>query len=512
MPDETQVYGAQKQKNDTQGSCWLQHGRGKVRNKQTNHIASEEVKSEKTVKMMKVLKAVFENRCSKPVYVYGSRNGVFTNQRIAPRTTEVFTESRGFVPWREERITVSFLNFTNGRQRPTNLDASVIELNANYSTFVVPKAHISFISQLQYSDLNLEVALWKDVVDGDLAVEGGNPACFSRAKTAFSVSSCSFPDGSGKIVNRSWGRICMPVCAATNQASEEPCINSCYTKPGKPVEYARYASYQTLAYRRGQWRQSPATVDLHQRECDQQWSANFECWDNQAGPEGFPICDGPDARELPDVLGAWQVVACPDAPSMNCISQNLSSTCESNIKWAIQTGIFEQPLLYPGLSPTSSKTEFQWAIHDATGKCPEPCTPTKNILPAVKCAGLSKRCVDAVNWAQDYGLYMYPEWYPGLTPRSPREEFQHILHAVWGSCPEPKFNASVACNDLSTECLLDLKWAMTTGIYQHPEWYLGLTPKSPLSDFQRIIYNAKGSCPEPCSLEGVKVAADTLVG
>ena len=35
--------------------------------------------------------------------------------------------------------------------RPTNLDAAVIELNADYEGWVVPKSHVSFLGQLGYS-------------------------------------------------------------------------------------------------------------------------------------------------------------------------------------------------------------------------------------------------------------------------------------------------------------------------------------------------------------------------
>eukprot|EP00440_Ansanella_granifera_P039220 gb/GFBE01042551.1/.p1 GENE.gb/GFBE01042551.1/~~gb/GFBE01042551.1/.p1 ORF type:complete len:615 (+),score=87.21 gb/GFBE01042551.1/:1-1845(+) len=330
--------------------------------------------------MMRVLKAVFENKCSRPVYLYGYQDGQPTVLELAPQAVEEFTESRGFLPWREQRITLSFGSFFDGVLRPTNLDATVIELNADYESFVVPKSHLSFLGQLGYSNLNLEIAFWKDHIGGTLAADGGsNPACFSRTKTAFNVSECSFPDGSGHVLRRTWGELCMPVCPATGNASEEPCFNSCFTEPGVPVKYAEYISHQSLAWKQGEWVPSPATVDKHVREGGNQWSATFECWDFQTGPIGFPICDGPDPRELPDELGVWQVVACPDGPihekheppTSGCAE--LSSTCIADLDWAMQTGIFEHPEWYPSLSSTSSREDFQRFIHAELGSCPEPC-------------------------------------------------------------------------------------------------------------------------------------------
>jgi hypothetical protein len=37
-------------------------------------------------------------------------------------------------------------------------------------------------------------------------------------------------------------------------------------------------------------------------------------------------------------------------------------------------------------------------------------------------------CVGAVLWASSIGIKQHPEWYPGLTPSSPFEAFQAVLH------------------------------------------------------------------------------------
>ncbi|CAK8998972.1 Uncharacterized protein SCF082_LOCUS5864 [Durusdinium trenchii] len=340
--------------------------------------------------LMRVRKAVFENRCERPVYLYGYQNqlGNGTIVKIDAHATEEFTEERGFLPWREQRITLSYGEFFGGELRPTNLDAAVIELNADYESWVVPKSHMSFLGQLGFSSLNLELALWKDRINGSLAVETpANPACFSRAKTAFNISECNFTDGSAKVLERTWGELCMPVCPETNEASEAPCETSCFVEPGVPLKYPEYISHRSLAWKQGQWMPSPATVDQFLREGGQQWSATFECWDFQTGPEGFPICDGFDPKSLPDELGVWQVVSCPDGEEIivpplpnwelgrwdETSCENLSDTCMKDLKWAMQVGIFQEPRWYPGLTYKSSADEFQALLHEILGSCPPPC-------------------------------------------------------------------------------------------------------------------------------------------
>lgn len=358
-------------------NCLLQKGGGNVQLSRSKSVPDG---------FMRVKKAVFENRCEHPVYLYGFQDTDPTYVKIEPRATEEFTESRGFLPWREQRITLSYGIFFDGILRPTNLDASVIELNADYLSWVVPKSHISFLGQLGFSSLNLELALWQDRINGTLAVETpANPACFSRAKTAFNISECNFSDGSAKVISRTWGDLCMPVCPETGEASEAPCETSCFVEAGVPLKYPEYISHRSLAWKQGQWMPSPATVDKFVREGGQQWSATFECWDFQTGPEGFPICDGYDPKSLPDELGVWQVVSCPDGEinppavpnwdgDIQTSCQNLSATCIEDLKWAMQVGIFQEPAWYPGLSYNSSADDFQALLHELLGSCPPPCT------------------------------------------------------------------------------------------------------------------------------------------
>jgi len=51
-----------------------------------------------------------------------------------------------------------------------------------------------------------------------------------------------------------------------------------------------------------------------------------------------------------------------------------------------------------------------------------------------------------------------------------------------------------------SSCWKSVDWAMKSGIWEHPEWYLGLTAKSSFKDFQQLLYmQAKGNCSRPCT-------------
>jgi len=269
---------------------------------------------------MTVQKVQIDNKCGRDVYVYGRQSGANVNHRIPAMQSETFTEAfgRGFIPWRNQRMIFSFADVFQGKLDPVTESQTTVELNANYNSYTVPKSHINFIGQQGFSDLTLEVALWKDHIGGALACDGsGGGGAFSRAKTIHKTSECSFGDGSGQIVQSPMGdageedetfSYCQPMCpTGTRRKPSDPrCLVSCFSDKG-PTRYAEYSSTRALAWVNGHWMPSPPTINYHLRAGGPagQWSAIFECWDNQAGPEGFLICD------MPDVLGVWQVVTCP---------------------------------------------------------------------------------------------------------------------------------------------------------------------------------------------------------
>eukprot|EP00933_Yihiella_yeosuensis_P080433 TRINITY_DN93844_c0_g1_i1.p1 TRINITY_DN93844_c0_g1~~TRINITY_DN93844_c0_g1_i1.p1 ORF type:complete len:335 (+),score=86.00 TRINITY_DN93844_c0_g1_i1:101-1105(+) len=66
------------------------------------------------------------------------------------------------------------------------------------------------------------------------------------------------------------------------------------------------------------------------------------------------------------------------------------------------------------------------------------------------------------------------------------------------------------CKDLTPgdHCDHAVRWAMRTGIRQHPNWYPGLTSRSSAKDFQAQVHKADpGRCPMPCSHQEAAAAA-----
>merc|ERR1712232_418359 len=56
--------------------------------------------------------------------------------------------------------------------------------------------------------------------------------------------------------------------------------------------------------------------------------------------------------------------------------------------------------------------------------------------PACNGAPEGKKCCKAVKWAMQHGVYEHPEWYPGLTSMSSLNQFQKFLHESGrGECP-----------------------------------------------------------------------------
>eukprot|EP00928_Gymnodinium_smaydae_P100755 TRINITY_DN995_c1_g1_i1.p1 TRINITY_DN995_c1_g1~~TRINITY_DN995_c1_g1_i1.p1 ORF type:complete len:667 (-),score=89.54 TRINITY_DN995_c1_g1_i1:470-2398(-) len=66
------------------------------------------------------------------------------------------------------------------------------------------------------------------------------------------------------------------------------------------------------------------------------------------------------------------------------------------------------------------------------------------------------------------------------------------------------------CGPPSAGCKTAVDWAMATGIYEHPSWYPGLSPKSSFDDFQSLLakYN-HGGCRPPCGKNDVPAGFST---
>merc|ERR1712217_2361 len=71
--------------------------------------------------------------------------------------------------------------------------------------------------------------------------------------------------------------------------------------------------------------------------------------------------------------------------------------------------------------------------------------------------------------------------------------------------PSGTNTANTAWCHLATQgeqCYDDVQWAMTEGIYAHPEWYPGLSKDSAFSEFQAWLSGSEASsCKPPCPHE-----------
>jgi hypothetical protein len=81
------------------------------------------------------------------------------------------------------------------------------------------------------------------------------------------------------------------------------------------------------------------------------------------------------------------------------------------------------------------------------------------------------------------------------------------------NCSKPDLDTSIAelsagakvakqsCHDAVSpeKCYVSVTWAMSDGIWQHPEWYEGVTGMSTFKEFQAKLNSmGQGDCPRPC--------------
>jgi hypothetical protein len=131
---------------------------------------------------------------------------------------------------------------------------------------------------------------------------------------------------------------------------------------------------------------------------------------------------------------------------------------------------------------------------------------------AVQCGEIEEACQGHIDWAMNTGINTNPEWYPGLNPDSPIEDFQCLL-AGYDSQPDcVNYPCNWVCPGTEMQCDTDdevcaghVEWAMNTGIFTNPEWYPNLTPNSPYEAFQCELALMESS---ECSMEPCDFACD----
>eukprot|EP00931_Biecheleriopsis_adriatica_P038341 TRINITY_DN21967_c0_g1_i1.p1 TRINITY_DN21967_c0_g1~~TRINITY_DN21967_c0_g1_i1.p1 ORF type:complete len:333 (-),score=41.36 TRINITY_DN21967_c0_g1_i1:142-1140(-) len=192
--------------------------------------------------------------------------------------------------------------------------------------------------------------------------------------------------------------------------------------------------------------------------------------------------------------------------------------CYKAVTWAMDNVIHASPELYPGVNVNSTFVEFQAALHDEGYQtCPHPCVKPATTSTADDCccvAAPGDRCYEAVEWAMNTGIWQHPDWYPGISGSSSFVEFQAVLHRdKTGNCPDPCPSTTAAppkessgldpkCSYIALEgtgCYKSVKWVMDEGIHARPDYYRGLTSASTFTEVQTYLYRfGDAGCGHPC--------------
>jgi len=216
---------------------------------------------------------------------------------------------------------------------------------------------------------------------------------------------------------------------------------------------------------------------------------------------------------------------CPRPCSCHTVLSNES--CQHHVEWAMKEGIRLRPSWYIGLNAKSSKEEVQAYLHkDAKGTCPLPCTgiTAKTIMetsadPAESSLSkgsrgegvemseeyhchtskIGEQCYDKVLFAMTNGVFEHPEWYLGLDAFSSFEEFQsHLSHNnPEFECPKPCLCATAKEGD---KCYENIKWVLHEGIPNNPAWYPDLEETSRWETVQQRLHEDENTtCHTPCT-------------
>jgi len=195
------------------------------------------------------------------------------------------------------------------------------------------------------------------------------------------------------------------------------------------------------------------------------------------------------------------------APSNPCSTTVSGELCYDAVVFAMTKGIHEHPEWYPNLNGSSSLEDFQDLLHKGNSTlCPEPCAVEPE---ACHTAEVFEKCYTAVKWAMSDGIHSHAEWYPGVDASSTFEAFQAVLHKdPTSECPSPCAPVPPAKEQCYTSvpsetCYKSVQWAMSDGIFAHPEWYPLVKPDSSFEEFQEQIHKTNPTdCPNrPCAVD-----------
>mmetsp|Transcript_41551 Transcript_41551/g.120353 ORF Transcript_41551/g.120353 Transcript_41551/m.120353 type:complete len:600 (+) Transcript_41551:69-1868(+) len=180
-----------------------------------------------------------------------------------------------------------------------------------------------------------------------------------------------------------------------------------------------------------------------------------------------------------------------------CRDVGENDECYSAVIDALSVGVIQHPELYSGmLSQFSGFRDAQYALYQlGIGKCPRPCG--------------DEFSDDALGGA-GYDVGGAGAWSSGADDADEVDGASDVGDA-WGGddgfveVPQQGSNPG-GCRDATYErdngCYKSVMWAQALGIYQHREWYPGLSPDSSFGAFQADLHKKKvGNCTKPCNTD-----------
>jgi len=111
-------------------------------------------------------------------------------------------------------------------------------------------------------------------------------------------------------------------------------------------------------------------------------------------------------------------------------------------------------------------------------------------------------CFSHVLYAMSHGIFEHPNWYPGLSADSDFSDFQALLHLLpQNGCPRPCRGGTCLQLRLQPLCLLRVDWLQQVELIQHPAWYPELTAASSKRELAKSLWQrGDPNCFRPCHL------------
>lgn len=109
-------------------------------------------------------------------------------------------------------------------------------------------------------------------------------------------------------------------------------------------------------------------------------------------------------------------------------------------------------------------------------------------------------CFNHVLYAMSHGIYQHPNWYPGLTSKSSFGDFQALLHLLPSNeCARPCREAGCLRLSVQFACQLRVEWLRQVEFIQHSVWYPELSADSSSEALAMALWQrGDKACSRPC--------------